>query len=384
MKRRIMFLESRYDSYYGAQKSMMTLIRSLDKTFFDFKIVTTGIGKFIRGVKKDSDYKVDVIKIGKKANTFGGKILEYSTFEKILVAIQILIYNIKILNYLIKNKIDIIYVNDIRALLYTIIASKLLKKKIVWYIRGEVPNNKLTDIGLKYSDFIITIANGVLKNIPEEKIKKINYKITNIYTGFDFSEFKILDKKLAKKKLSISENKFVIGYLGSINDRKGIDILIDAYLDLLKKHDNIELVIAGDVSHGYEEYWNKLKLKIKEEGGKFTYIPYCQNVSLVYSALDVFVLPSRSEGLPRVVIEAMAHNLVVICTNVGGASEIIEHKINGLLIKKDSVHDLYNAIDFLITKPKERKKISNNTVTIKNKFDLIVFQKEINQLFKNI
>lgn len=172
--------------------------------------------------------------------------------------------------------------------------------------------------------------------------------------------------------------------MGSINDRKGIDILIDAYLDLLKKHDNIELVIAGDVSHGYEEYWNKLKLKIKEESGKFTYIPYCQNVSLVYSALDVFVLPSRSEGLPRVVIEAMAHNLVVICTNVGGASEIIEHKINGLLIKKDSVHDLYNAIDFLITKPKERKKISNNTVTIKNKFDLIVFQKEINQLFKNI
>lgn len=384
MKRRIMFLESRYDSYYGAQKSMMTLIRSLDKTFFDFKIVTTGIGKFIRGVKEYSDYKVDVIKIGKKANTFGGKILEYSTFEKILVAIQILIYNIKILNYLVKNKIDIIYVNDIRALLYTIIASKFLKKKIVWYIRAEVPNNKLTDIGLKYSDFIITIANGVLKNIPEEKIKKINYKITNIYTGFDFSEFKILDKKLAKKKLSISENKFVIGYLGSINDRKGIDILIDAYLDLLKKHDNIELVIAGDVSHGYEEYWNKLKLKIKEESGKFTYIPYCQNVSLVYSALDVFVLPSRSEGLPRVVIEAMAHNLVVICTNVGGASEIIEHKINGLLIKKDSVHDLYNAIDFLITKPKERKKISNNTVTIKNKFDLIVFQKEINQLFKNI
>ena len=379
-----MFLESRYDSYYGAQKSMMTLIRSLDKTFFDFKIVTTGIGKFIRGVKKDSDYKVDVIKIGKKANTFGGKILEYSTFEKILVAIQILIYNIKILNYLIKNKIDIIYVNDIRALLYTIIASKLLKKKIVWYIRAEVPNNKLTDIGLKYSDFIITIANGVLKNIPEEKIKKINYKITNIYTGFDFSEFKILDKKLAKKKLSISENKFVIGYLGSINDRKGIDILIDAYLDLLKKHDNIELVIAGDVSHGYEEYWNKLKLKIKEEGGKFTYIPYCQNVSLVYSALDVFVLPSRLEGLPRVVIEAMAHKLPVVCTNVGGSSEIINDKVNGLLIEKNSVIALYNALEFLLKNTDVRMNIIKNTSIIKNKFDINEYQNKINNIFKRI
>ena len=384
MKRRIMFLESRYDSYYGAQKSMMTLIRSLDKTFFDFKIVTTGIGKFIRGVEKDSDYKVDVIKMGKKANIFGGKILEYSMFEKILVAIQILIYNIKILNYLLKNKIDIIYVNDIRALLYTIIASKLLKKKIVWYIRTEVPNNKLTDIGLKHSDFIITIANGVLKNIPEEKIKKINYKITNIYTGFDFSEFKILDKKLAKKKLSISENKFVIGYLGSINDRKGIDILIDAYLNLLKKHNNLELLIAGDVSHGYKEYWNKLKLKLKEEGGKFTYIPYCQNVSLVYSALDVFVLPSRSEGLPRVVIEAMAHKLPVVCTNVGGSSEIINDKVNGLLIEKNSVIALYNALEFLLKNTDVRMNIIKNTSIIKNKFDIAVFQKEINQLLKSI
>ena len=384
MKRRIMFLESRYDSYYGAQKSMMTLIRSLDKTFFDFKIVTTGIGKFIRGVEKDSDYKVDVIKMGKKANIFGGKILEYSMFEKILVAIQILIYNIKILNYLLKNKIDIIYVNDIRALLYTIIASKLLKKKIVWYIRTEVPNNKLTDIGLKHSDFIITIANGVLKNIPEETIKKINYKITNIYTGFDFSEFKILDKKLAKKKLSISENKFVIGYLGSINDRKGIDILIDAYLNLLKKHNNLELLIAGDVSHGYKEYWNKLKLKLKEEGGKFTYIPYCQNVSLVYSALDVFVLPSRSEGLPRVVIEAMAHKLPVVCTNVGGSSEIINDKVNGLLIEKNSVIALYNALEFLLKNTDVRMNIIKNTSIIKNKFDIAVFQKEINQLLKSI
>lgn len=382
--KRIMFLESRYDSYYGAQKSMLSLINSLDKTLFDFNIVTTGIGKFIRGVEQESDYKVDVIKIGKKANTFGGKILEYSTFKKILVATQILIYNIKIINYLIKNKIDIIYVNDIRALLYLIIASKLLRKKVVWYIRTEVPDTKLTDIGLKHSNIIITIAKGVLKNIPVDKVEKFNHKIINIYTGFDFSKFKIFDKNLARKELGISKGKFIIGYLGSINSRKGIDILIDAYLNLLKKHDNVELVIVGDVSTGYENYWNRLKLKLEKEDANFIRIPYCQNVSLVYSALDLFVLPSREEGLPRVLIEAMAHNLPVVSTDVGGANEIIDNKINGLLIEKDSDNKLYNVLDFLITNPNERMNIIKKTSNIKKKFDFTLFQKEINKIFKNL
>lgn len=379
-----MFLESRYDSYYGAQKSMLTLINSLDRNQFNFNIVTTEDGEFLKGFEQESDFKVDVVKLGKKANVFGGEVFNYSIFEKMLVAIQLFIYNFKILSYVHRKKIDIIYVNDLRALIYSVIASKILRKKVIWYIRTEVDDSKLTYFGLKNADIIITIAQGVLKNLPKSKIGKYNNKITNVYTGFDFEKFSIKDKEIAKKELSLSNEKFIIGYLGSINSRKGLDILVDAYINLLSKYDNIELLIVGDVSNGYEKYWNELKLKLKEANAKYIYYSYSQNVSLIYSALDVFVLPSRSEGLPRVVIEALAHNLPVVSTNVGGAGEIINNNINGLLIEKDSTIELFNAIELLITNPNVRMELIKNASDIKSIFSLTTYKRKINILFENV
>jgi len=382
-KKKILFLEARYDSFYGAQKSMLTLIQSLDRNRFHPKVVTTANGELRENYDKHN-VPVDIIKLGKKANVFGGKLLEYSFFNKILVVLQVLLFNVKVFRYIKKNKIDIVYVNDLRALFYVALASKISRKKIVWYIRSDVNDSKATFLGFKFADKIVTIAHGVLRNIEQSKLQPYENKFTNIYTGFDFEQFKIIDKSVAKNQLGIESDKFVIGYLGSINNRKGIDLLVDAYLELVDEHSNIELMIVGSVSAGHETYWEEQKSKL--EGYPFTYIPFTDKVSEAYSALDVFVLPSKSEGLPRVLIEAMAHKVPVISTDVGGVREIIVTDNHGLI-----VHDHANkknmvcSLKKVVTKPNFRKEIvENGFYHVTFTFSKRQFREKINKLFETI
>lgn len=384
MMRKILFLESRYDSFYGAQKSMLKLIQSLDNDKFSYKVVTTDEGNFKKGFE-ENNVKVDVLKLGEKANVFGGRIFDYNILEKILVIFQIIIYNIKIYFYIKKNKIDIVYVNDLRAFLYSALATKLLRKKSVWYVRSEISDSILNRLGFWFCNHIITIARGVLKNIPKRTIQKYDNKIKNIYTGFDFSQFQIIDKKVSKRSYDLSENRYVIGYLGSINERKGIDFLVDTFIELCKRRSDLELFIVGDVSHGFEEYWNSQIKKLEKANVRFKYNGYKKEISKAYCAMDVFVLPSRSEGLPRVVIEAMAHQLPVIATDVGGTKEIIKSKSRGIVINKDDNIGLIQAIEVLLNNEDYRYDSGKaGKKYVESAFNAEKFKFEINNFFKSI
>lgn len=379
-KKKILFLEARYDSFYGAQKSMLTLIQSLDRDRFLPKVVTTANGELRENYGKHN-VPVDIIKLGKKANVFGGKLLEYSFFNKILVVLQVLLFNLKVFRYIKKNKIDIVYVNDLRALFYVVLAGKISRKKIVWYIRSDVNDSKATFLGFKFADKIVTIAHGVLRNIEQGKLQPYENKFINIYTGFDFEQFKIIDKSVAKNQFGIESDKFVIGYLGSINKRKGIDLLVDAYLKLVDEHSNIELMIVGSVSDGHEIYWEEQLRKLK--GHSFTHTPFTDKVSEAYSAMDAFVLPSKSEGLPRVLIEALAHEIPVVSTRVGGIKEIVINDNYGIVLKNNNdVIELTNSIEKLMVNTDYYKKIvMNGSNYVISQFSMKEFAKKINNLF---
>src|SRR5690625_759011 len=384
MKKNILFIESRYNSFYGAHKSMLQLIKALDTEYFDYKIVTTEEGNLKKGFNKEN-INVDIVKLGYKANVFGGKVLNYSFVDKLIVLIQVIILNFKILSYINRHKIDYIYVNDSRSMLYSIIASKLLNKKIIWYIRSDVTNSRITRFSFKHANQIITIAKGVLKDLPVDFIREHKDKITNIYTGFDFDKFKLIEREEAKKKLDILPGRKVIGYLGSINYRKGIDLLVESFIEMARRDESLELLIVGDVSEGHEEYWDELIDKLNRSRVNYKYIPYTSEVSKIYCSMDIFVLPSRAEGLPRVVIEAMAHKVPVVSTNVGGVREIIVDGENGFVIKENQSKELNEALETIIEDEQLSKGLSKAAYEqIKYKFSLKEFNENINKLLKNM
>lgn len=194
---------------------------------------------------------------------------------------------------------------------------------------------------------IITVSKTCKKNLQENTyLKNINV----VKNGSqDFSKLKKLKIKKIKKK------KFIIGYVGHIHERKGIETVLDS---LKNSNKEIQFVIIGG---GNKNYISKLKSRAIRKRVDTLFINLQKKTYNFYHKFNLFILPSKKfESFGLVVIEAMSCSRAIICSNFGGMKEIIVNKNNGLLFKKNDSNDLRDKIYFLKQNKKISKKLSKN------------------------
>ena len=137
----------------------------------------------------------------------------------------------------------------------------------------------------------------------------------------------------------LKEKVFVIGFCGNIHPRKGIDIFIGVASRLLNNGFNGRFVVAGSGDpEPYRQQAERLNICHAVE---FKSNVECRKEIRNY---DLFVLSSRHEGCPNVLLEAMACGVPVVATNVGGVGEVVNHEAQGLLCKAESEDELASAI----------------------------------------
>ncbi len=135
-----------------------------------------------------------------------------------------------------------------------------------------------------------------------------------------------------RRALGISD-EFLFVVVGRLSPEKGVDLFIEAFALLLQQKPSARAVIVGDGA----EKENLLTLCDKLGLNKYIkFAGYSQRVGDFMEAADAVVLPSRSEGSPNVILEAMAVGRPVVATDVGGVSEIIQPDISGILVEKES------------------------------------------------
>ncbi len=151
-----------------------------------------------------------------------------------------------------------------------------------------------------------------------------------IPNGIDTERFAPRDeaRRRIRAALGIPEEAWVVGTVGRLAPEKDQALLIDAMAPLLDSRR--QLVIVGD---GPER--DALRKKIDATlRGEFVHMPgACANVEEMLAAFDVFVLTSKTEGLPLVLLEAMATELPVVTTSVGGIPDVVEHEVTGFLFR---------------------------------------------------
>ncbi|XKT74533.1 MAG: glycosyltransferase [Patescibacteria group bacterium UBA2163] len=161
--------------------------------------------------------------------------------------------------------------------------------------------------------------------------------------------FTRLEKEAAREALGISEEGLVVGTVAEIHHNKGIDILA-----LAAQHIPTPIYIVGD-GDDYNYIKNILRQK---KINNVTLLGAIPNAKKYLEAFDIFILPSRTESLGYVLLEAGHAHLPVVATKVGGVPEIIEHKKNGLLITPNDPTALANAVETLLSDQKLRDKYS--------------------------
>ena len=134
-----------------------------------------------------------------------------------------------------------------------------------------------------------------------------------------------------------------------------MDILLEAFALILKENSNISLVYVGDGEEKIRLIERSIELGIKDKVVFFGKVEYDLVPSLMHYS-DILILPSIEEGVGRVILEAMAMELPVIASNVGGIPLVIENQKDGLLFEVGDINTLKKHVLFLIN----NKSFSNN------------------------
>lgn len=152
------------------------------------------------------------------------------------------------------------------------------------------------------------------------------------------------------EELGLRPENRLIGIMGRMTPQKGHDILLRALRLLAPRFPRLRCLIIGD---GPLEPW------LKRQAGELGLSPYCvftgarSDVADLLAVLEIAVLPSRSEGLPFALLEAMALGKPVAATNVGGNIEVVEDGKTGLLTPPGDPDALADALAFLLEHPQE-------------------------------
>ncbi len=172
---------------------------------------------------------------------------------------------------------------------------------------------------------------------------------------------KVSDEEAAtlKNKLCIAEEERVIIAIGRLSLEKGQVDLIRAFAKLIHRLPSLraKLVIIGEGPERESLEQEINSLQIKEQ---VRFAGQVSNVKPFYAIADLMVLPSHSEGSPNVLLEAMAAQVPVVATSVGGVPEIATHKESALLVKARDVEGLAQAISQLLSDRELAQRLASN------------------------
>jgi glycosyltransferase involved in cell wall biosynthesis len=142
-----------------------------------------------------------------------------------------------------------------------------------------------------------------------------------------------------------------IGFVGRLSAGKGVDVLLRAMAELMRFEPRVELTIVGDGAEA-----NRVRMLAQELGVldsvKFAgFIVSPDELVRVLSDIGIVVVPSRTEGVPLALLEAMALGRAVVATRVGGIPSVLEDARNGLLVPPEDPQALSVAILRLVQDP---------------------------------
>lgn len=336
----------------GQEKMLMEFLNILDSKKYEILLlIEENNGKrndYIDRIPKWIDYKfltteefMNKIEKYQSSKNFLEK-LYYSHLLKLKKKISLK----ELKKYL--NFSDIIIDYDM-GLLRNLHKINLQNKKIIGWSHagsGELLRKKQKRENVNKYDCIVTInetmKNGYLKNYNNKEVVKI----------YNFLDFDLIEKK-AEEKLEKDYGKYIIS-VGSLTENKNHKLLINVFKILKDKYKVSEkLLIAGE---GKERENLEKQIKELNLGNDVLLLGQKENPYKYIKNSELYILPSKAEGLPLTLLEAMRLRKMVICIKNNGTNEVLEDRKYGEFILENKTEKIAEKINYYLENKNERKK----------------------------
>lgn len=247
-------------------------------------------------------------------------------------------YLLRLAALLRRYRVDLVQSHLLGTNVYCALAGLLTRTPLVATFHGTV------DIGererfkaLKFGAInrgatcIVAVSDSLRENIAGRTPLRTD-RVRVIYNGIDVEDFNRPRSGELRRQFGWAQDELLVGCLGNIRSAKGYDVLLKAAAQLLQRGRKLRFVIAGQWLPGrlYDDL-----LRLREELGlaqHVQFIGFHPDPAGFLASLDLFLLPSISEGFSLATIQAMAAGLPVVVTRSGGPEEIVRHGQTGWLI----------------------------------------------------
>jgi glycosyltransferase involved in cell wall biosynthesis len=260
--------------------------------------------------------------------------------------------------------------------------------RIAEYFRGTSVKARIKKAAFLIFDSILNLLVHpyviyVSKNdiAKERRVGYSHERIFVVSNGVDSRIFSSARRSRTKirRSIGITPSTIVVSFLGRLDQQKGIDTLINAFVDFNRRYSKTCLWLIGDGP--LRKHYESLTDKILR--GKVVIWGFRPDVPELLAATDIFVSPSNYESTSFAILEAMASQLPVIATDVGEANMIISNQINGILIHRGNTAEMTGALLEVAANKELRKKLGSAARKSIREYSLDQMVSDVMRVYKN-
>lgn len=202
--------------------------------------------------------------------------------------------------------------------------------------------------------------------------------------GVDVSYFDRTDEVLCQAESIREEGCITFYFVGRIVGDKGINELVESFVEIIKEFPACRLILVGDFEEKLDPVMPVVR-RIIFENERIVFSGWKDDIRPYLAASDVFVFPSYREGFPNVVLQAGAMGLPCIVTDINGSNEIIHDQVNGLIIPPHDKDALWKAMKIMVTDETIRREMGDRARNIIiNRYDRHLIWDEIQRVYAEL
>jgi glycosyltransferase involved in cell wall biosynthesis len=260
-----------------------------------------------------------------------------------------------------RHRVNIWHGHDYKSNAVGLVVRRFWPMRLVTTVHGWIRNTarerlycKVDKWCLPRYDVVLCVSEDLRDRCLAAGVPGVRCRL--VENAVDTDEFaRRADAAAARRRWGIAPGRSVIGAVGRLSPEKGYDLLIRSADQLRRAGHDVELLIAGT---GPEESRLQALADELDLAGRVRLIGHVADPRSLYEALDLFALSSHTEGLPNVVLEAMAMGVAVVATRVAGVPRLIRDGECGVLVQPGCVEGLSAAIAGLLADPARRGRLA--------------------------
>lgn len=387
---RVLIYESyAFNKISGELRTVLYLLKYLDRSRFEPIVVVPEMVDALE-TERDAGTDVTVVEPPDRLQRYGRAIEREYVAERIRTIFDVVRYGRTLRRAIRAKRADVVYCCSLRALLLVGPAARLSGTPILFFVNGELQNPLL-------DAFAYTIAGKVVFQCGANRDDKyprlqrfFRKKLAVVPSGVDLmaiigAQQSLSDTGVGLEILSTDVNVIALGLL---NREKGLNELVEALAMLGDRLTGVRVFIVGDqVTDDISNYRDELKALVRTRGleSVIRFTGWRSDALQILARMDVLVHASLTEGMPRVVLEAMAMGKAVVATRVGCSREVIRHGETGLLVPPGDVAALASALAKVVAERPLRESLGRAAAcSIQRDFRIEDKVRQFEALFENL